>query len=281
MTILEADKRIYEKALHVGGIAAREAGSYILEKAGSVREKDVTDKGKNDLVTQTDHEAQHRIIQRIKGEFPKHWYVAEEGSGNRPEFLNRDGFVWIIDPLDGTTNFTRGVPPYAVSIALQHNGELVLGIVFDVTRNEIFTAATGLGAFMNGEPCSVSRTDHLNEGLITTGFPYRVFDHIDEYLTSLRHFMRETRGVRRPGSASVDLAYVACGRFDGFFETGLKVWDVAAGIVLVREAGGTISDYFDGDGYIEGEQIVASNGRVHDHMLHLLQPVKNVLEQPS
>jgi myo-inositol-1(or 4)-monophosphatase len=281
MTILEADKRIYEKALHVGGIAAREAGSYILEHAGSVREKDVTDKGKNDLVTQVDLEAQNRIIQRIKGEFPKHWYVAEEGGGNRPEFLERDGFVWIIDPIDGTTNFTRGVPPYAVSIALQHDGELVMGIVLDVTRNEIFTAAIGLGAHVNGEPLRVSRTDHLNESLVTTGFPYRVFDHVDEYLTSLKHFMRESRGVRRPGSASVDLAYVASGRFDGFFETGLEIWDVAAGIVLVREAGGRITDYFDGDGYALGGQIVASNGRVHDHMLHLLQPVKNVLDEPA
>lgn len=276
MSIPTPDFRIYEDALRVGGAAAREAGAFILEQAGTLTQGEIESKGLHDLVSRVDREAQRMIVEAIQKAFPRHDILAEEGDGSTK--VSEKGYTWIIDPLDGTTNFTHGVPPYAVSIGLAYKGEPQMGIVFDVTRNELFTAAEGMGTFVNGRPCSVSTAEHLNDSLLTTGYPYRDFHHLDAYLSALGHFMKETRGVRRPGSASIDLAWVAAGRFDGFFESGLHPWDVAAGMVLVREAGGRVSDY-DGkqDATPLGASIVASNGHIHDHMVHILQPVRNVL----
>lgn len=276
------DFKIYETALRIGGMAAREAGAYILSESGSVSSDEITDKGTHDLVSRVDHEAQRLITARIAEAFPRHHILAEEdqtdGTATTNTVVPDRGYTWIIDPLDGTTNFLHGVPPWSVSIALAYHGEPQMGIVFDVTRNELFTAAEGMGAFVNGQPCKVSSAAHLNESLVSTGFPYREFDHVEAYLSALGHFMKETRGVRRPGCASIDLAWVAAGRFDGFFESGLHPWDVAAGMVLVREAGGRLSNYEGGDDLTPlGEQIIASNGPIHDHMVHILQPVRNVL----
>lgn len=276
MSIPSPDFRIYEDALRVGGAAAREAGAYILEQAGTLVEGDIQDKGVHDLVTRVDRKAQELIVRRIRDAFPNHAILAEEDDA--PAKVSDQGYTWIIDPLDGTTNFTHGVPAYAVSIALAYKGMPQMGIVFDVTRNELFTAAEGMGAYVNGRECHVSSTGHLNDSLLTTGFPYRDFDHMDAYLTALGHFMKATRGVRRPGSAAIDLAYVAAGRYDGFFESGLCPWDVAAGMVLVKEAGGRLSNYEGTDDMRPlGSQIVASNGQIHDHMVHILQPLRNVL----
>ncbi len=278
------DFKIYETALRVGGLAAREAGAYILSESGSVASEDIADKGTHDLVSRVDHEAQRIITARIADAFPGHHILAEENDTNGTSATHiavpDKGYTWIIDPLDGTTNFLHGVPPWSVSIALAYQGEPQMGIVFDMTRNELFTAAEGMGAFMNGQPCTVSSSPHLNDSLLTTGFPYRDFDHMDAYLSALGHFMKETRGVRRPGCASIDLAWVAAGRFDGFFESGLHPWDVAAGMVLVREAGGRLSNY-EGEPDLAplGAQIIASNGHIHDHMVHVLQPVRNVLDE--
>ncbi len=276
MSIPSPDFKIYETALRVGGVAAREAGAYILSESGSVSSEDIADKGTHDLVSRVDHEAQRLITARIAEAFPKHHILAEEGDGK--VHVPEKGYTWIIDPLDGTTNFLHGVPPWSVSIGLAYQGQPQMGIVFDVTRNELFTAAEGMGAFVNGQPCTVSRSSHLNDSLLTTGFPYRDFDHVEAYLSALGHFMKETRGVRRPGCASIDLAWVAAGRFDGFFESGLHPWDVAAGMVLVREAGGRLSNYEGEDDLTPlGGQIIASNGLIHDHIVHILQPVRNVL----
>ncbi|PIQ63473.1 MAG: inositol monophosphatase [Bacteroidetes bacterium CG12_big_fil_rev_8_21_14_0_65_60_17] len=276
MSIPSPDFKIYETALRVGGLAAREAGAYILSESGAVSSDDIFVKGTHDLVSRVDHEAQRIITAHIAEAFPRHHILAEEGDDN--VHIPGKGYTWIIDPLDGTTNFLHGVPPWAVSIALAYQGEPQMGIVFDVTRNELFTAAEGMGAFVNGQPCRVSDSSHLNDSLLSTGFPYRDFEHMDAYLSALGHFMKETRGVRRPGCASIDLAWVAAGRFDGFFESGLHPWDVAAGMVLVREAGGRLSNY-EGGGDLTplGGQIIASNGHIHDHMAHILQPVRNVL----
>lgn len=201
--------------------------------------------------------------------------LAEEGEEHSQESTQAT-FRWIIDPIDGTTNFAHGVPPYAVSIALEHDERVVVGVVLDVARGDLFTAIRGHGAYANGARMQVSHREALNDCLLTTGFPYRSFDHIDAYLAVLKDFFRTTRGVRRPGVASVDLAYVAWGRFDAFFETGLSPWDVAAGMLLVEEAGGAVTDYSDAPRPVFARQILASNGHIHAQMLEALRPMQNV-----
>lgn len=259
----------YTAELAVAVDASREAGRLIRSRAGRLNEEDVRKKGMNDLVTEIDEEAQ-RIIIRVLGEtFPRYDVLAEEGDKSEGPG-EAEGLRWIIDPIDGTTNFTRGVPPYAVSIGLQNRDELVVGVVLDVSRDELFTAVRGNGLRVDGQIGRVSGTTTLSEGLITTGFPYRSIGNLTAYLEVLSNFMTRSRGVRRPGSAAIDLAYVAAGRFDGFFETGLKPWDVAAGLVLVEEAGGRVTDYRNQENPLFEEQLLASNGLIHDEMLALL-----------
>ncbi len=278
---METSLTCYDQARDVAIIAARRAAEFIRSHVGTISESDIRSKGLHDLVTRIDEESQALIIGEIGAVFPDHEFLAEEeqdglsrrvDSGSVPEFL------WIIDPLDGTTNFTRSVPPYAVSIALQHAGRLVVGVVLDISSDDLFSAVSGCGAFQNGHQISVSTTSRLGDGLVTTGFPYRSFGHIDTYLGVLKNFMQTARGVRRPGSAAVDLAWVAAGRFDAFYETGLMPWDVAAGIVLVREAGGTISDYRGGKSPRLGAQILATNGVVHEETLGIVAPMSDVYE---
>jgi myo-inositol-1(or 4)-monophosphatase len=254
--------------------AARRAADLI--RAGRQAGPVVREKGTHDLVTEVDEAAQQAIIEVLKEAFPQYDVLAEEGTD--PATLREivRGDCWMIDPLDGTTNFAHGVPPYSVSIALQQDREMVVGVVLDVAHDELFTAVQGGGAFLNGVPIRVSPTARLRDSLITTGFPYRSYDHIDQYLAALRLFMRETRGVRRPGSAAVDLAWVACGRFDGFFETGLSPWDVAAGSLIVREAGGVVTSFRRDPHYLFGRQLLASNGLLHDALLEILQPLREV-----
>jgi myo-inositol-1(or 4)-monophosphatase len=179
-------------------------------------------------------------------------------------------YVWIVDPLDGTTNFLHGVPQYCVSIALTHRGQLQQAVVFDVNRSELFTATRGAGAFLNDRRIRVSRTDKLDNALIATGFPFKEVDHIDEYLRMLRHMMVGCAGVRRPGAAALDLAWVAAGRTDGFWELGLSPWDMAAGALLVREAGGLVGDLAGEDAFLENGRIVATNGKIFGAMLKAL-----------
>ena len=265
----------YGHELDLAVRAAREAGELIASRAGAIDASAIREKGLNDLVTDVDEAAQRLIIRTLRETFPEYAFLAEEGD----EFAldgHYEGHRWIIDPIDGTTNFMHGVPPYAVSIGLQHEEEMVLGVVLDVSRDELFTAVRGNGLFLNGERRHVSRTPELGRSLITTGFPYRAVGHIDVYLRVLSEFMRKSQGVRRPGSAAVDLAYVAAGRFDGFFETGLKPWDVAAGLVLVEEGGGRVTDYRDEPNPLFVEQMIASNGLIHGEMLTLLEVMQDV-----
>ncbi|MEX2401384.1 MAG: inositol monophosphatase family protein [Rhodothermales bacterium] len=263
----------YERELSAAARAARQAGELIKARAGSIREADVRKKGLNDLVTEVDEAAQAVVIRTLQETFPDALFLAEEGEAYSDDVADEP--LWIIDPIDGTTNFTRGVPPYAVSIGLRDGDGMAVGVVLDVPRGELFSAVRGEGFFVNGVPYAVSRTQRVADSLITTGFLYREIDQIDVYLEVLGAFMRRSRGMRRPGSAAVDLAYVAAGRFDGFYETGLQAWDVAAGMLLVEEAGGRVTTFrADGDPLFD-EQLLASNGRIHQEMMDMLAPMRD------
>ena len=246
---------------------ARDAGRVLLEKFGRI--ESVTKKGDINLVTEADLASEALIVERIRSHFPRHAILAEE-AGNAVVTGEDGGHKWIIDPLDGTTNYAHGYPCFCVTIALEHQGEVVLGVTFDPTRDELFTAEKGRGATLNGKPIRVSRTDELGNALLVTGFPYDI-KHREQFARHLTEFLLASRGVRRDGSAAIDLAYVACGRFDGFWEEGLNPWDVAAGKLLIEEAGGTVS-YYDGSPFsIYTPPIVASNGTIHAEMLNVLR----------
>lgn len=247
---------------------AREAGNLLLEKFGKITS--VTKKGDINLVTEADLASEALIIERIKSFHPKHSVLAEE-SGEAVVIGGDSSWKWIIDPLDGTTNYAHGYPCFCVTIALEHAGEIVVGVTYDPTRDEMFAAEKGSGASLNHKPISVSAERNLSESLIVTGFPYN-FRDIPNFERSLKEFLLTSRGVRRDGSAAIDMAYVACGRFDGFWEEGLNAWDVAAGKLLIEEAGGRISYYDGSDFSIYKPPICASNGLIHDQMLAVLRP---------
>jgi myo-inositol-1(or 4)-monophosphatase len=262
----------YSREQDAAVLAAQGAARIIGRRAGAMMASDVRSKGVHDLVTDVDVEAQKHIVEVLRDAFPAYDVLAEEEADDTSAASGR--VSWIIDPIDGTTNFAHGVPPYAVSIALEDDRELVLGVVLDASRGELFTAVRGGGLWVNGVRASVSHARMLDESLITTGFPYRAFERIDAYLAALRNLMQTTRGIRRPGSASIDLAYVAAGRFDAFFETHLSPWDVAAGIVLVREGGGRVAGFDEGIDPLSGVEILATNGHIHDAMLEQLAPLR-------
>jgi len=266
----------HRQARDVAVEAAGQAARLIRAHAGHVEAAAVREKGLHDLVSYVDEQAQQAILEVLQAAYPGYAVLAEEGAADVLPAAEAESYRWIIDPLDGTTNFTHGVPPYAVSIALQYEAEVIVGVVLDVTRDELFTAVRGGGCYANGRRCRVSGAATLGESLLTTGFPYRSFGHLDAYLDVLRTLMQQTRGIRRPGAAAVDLAYIACGRFDGFFETGLMPWDVAAGALLVEEAGGRVSDYRDvRNPFFEG-QILATNGRLHPVLLQTLAALRDI-----
>ena len=244
---------------------ARAAGQILLEKYGRVS---IKKKGDIDLVTDADLASEALIIERIKSYYPKHSILAEE-SGAAVVIGGDDSWKWIIDPLDGTTNFAHGYPCFCVTIALEHNGEIVLGVTFDPTRNEMFAAERGEGASLNNKPIRVSQTEELSESLIVTGFPYD-FKSRPDFARHLTEFLFKARGVRRDGSAAIDLAYVACGRFDGFWEEGLNPWDMAAGVLLIEEAGGRVTSYDDSRFSIYSPPMLADNGLIHSQMLAVL-----------
>lgn len=246
---------------------AREAGHILLEKFGRI--ESVTKKGDINLVTEADLASEALIIERIKSYHPKHAILAEE-AGDAVVFEKGNEWKWIIDPLDGTTNYAHGYPCFCVTLALEYKGEIVVGVTFDPTRNELFAAEKGSGATLNGRRIRVSATEHLSESLIVTGFPYDFKDR-EDFARHLTLFLLRSRGVRRDGSAAIDMAYVACGRFDGFWEEGLNPWDVAAGKLLIEEAGGLIT-YYDGSPFsIYAPPICASNGSIHNEMLEVLR----------
>jgi len=267
------DSSAYARERATAEAAAREAGAFIRRHAGGIDPAAVRDKGHHDPVTFVDEEAQRLIAERLHAAFPGDGLLAEEGADEPAIAPTSEGRRWIVDPLDGTKNFSRGVPPYAVSIALQDGPALVLGVVLDVAHDELFSAVRGHGLTLDGRPVSVSETDALGASLIATGFPFRDYRYVRGYLEALEAFMRTTSGVRRPGAAAVDLAWVACGRCDGFFEAGLAPWDSAAGVVLVEEGGGRVSGLPDGADPVFSGGIVASNGRLHAAMMEAAAPL--------
>ena len=246
--------------------AARRAGSVISRAARDIDAVTVTTKRHNDFVTEIDKAAEEAVIEVLRKAYPDHAILAEESGAS-----GKSEYEWIIDPIDGTTNFIHGFPQYAVSIGLRHKGIITQAVIFDPTRNELYTATRGRGAFLNDQRIRVSKRAHLKDALIGTGFPFREVDNIDEYLRTFRRATYETAGLRRAGAAALDLAYVACGRLDGFWEAGLAPWDMAAGSLLVLEAGGLIGDY-DGEAeYLQTGEVVCGNPKVFAQLLQLVQ----------
>jgi myo-inositol-1(or 4)-monophosphatase len=242
---------------------ARDAGNLLVQRLGIAK---VTTKGDINLVTEADIAAENLIIERIRSHYPQHGILAEESGEAVLVGGKRSDWKWIIDPLDGTTNYAHGYPCFCVSIALEHKGELELGVVYDPMRDEMFAAERGQGATLNDRKIRVSSVEDLSGSMLCTGFPYNVRERPD-FARDFTNFTMIAQAVRRDGSAALDLAYVACGRFDGFWEDGLSPWDIAAGALLIHEARGRVSNFSNGPLDIYNEQILASNGLIHDAML--------------
>lgn len=236
----------------------KETGAYILEQAKLFESGKIEYKGKNDLVSYVDKTAETLLVKGLSGILPEAGFLTEEQTIK----TDQKEYTWIIDPLDGTTNFIHGLPIYAISIGLEYQQKIVVGIVYEINKDEMFRASKNDGAFLNGVKISCTKTEHINDTLLATGFPYYNFDLLPNYINLFSALMKETHGLRRLGSAAVDLAYVACGRFDGYFEYNLNAWDVAGGALLVEEAGGKCIDFNGGDDFIHGRSIIVGNEHV-------------------
>jgi len=235
---------------------ARETGSFIREEGVKITTADIEFKGITSLVTYVDKTAEARIVAAVKKLIPDAGFVAEEGTAGS----NNEKFTWIIDPLDGTTNFIHGIAPHSVSIALKEDDKIVLGVVYEVKSDEMFYAWKDSPAYLNGKEIKVSVNSKEEHALIATGFPYYDFDRVEDYIAAMRHLMKNTRGLRRLGSAAVDLAYVAAGRFDAFYEHALHAWDVAAGVFIVQRAGGKVTDFNGRENWLFGGELIAASG---------------------
>ena len=252
--------------------AARRAGAIINRAARDVEGLSVTRKRHNDFVTEVDKAAEQAIIEILHRAYPEHAILAEE-SGAKAGAAGESEYTWIIDPLDGTTNFIHGFPQYAVSIGLRHKGVLAHGVVYDPAKNELFTATRGRGAFLNERRMRVSKRVQLGDALIGTGFPFRDFEGLDEYLAMFRELTARTAGIRRAGAAALDIAYVAAGRLDGFWEMGLSPWDMAAGALLVQEAGGLVGDFRGDAGFLDSGRMICGAPKIFAQLVHVLGPL--------
>ncbi|NKB38872.1 MAG: inositol monophosphatase [Gammaproteobacteria bacterium] len=250
--------------LNIGIRAAHAAGDHIVRYVDRIEGMTVDSKGLNDFVSEVDKQAESIIIDHIRKAYPAHGILAEE-SGAHPG----DEYQWVIDPLDGTTNFLHGFPQFAVSIGLLHKGVPDQAVIYDPLRQELFVASKGAGAQLNNRKIRVSKQRELKGSLLGTGFPYSNMDGLEQYLDNFRKLCPITAGIRRAGAASLDLAYVACGRLDGFWESGLKPWDIAAGVLLILEAGGTVSDIDKSENYLRSGNIVAGNLQITDGLLKI------------
>ena len=245
----------------------KEVGQFIRKESLVFDQRQVEYKGLHDMVSYVDKTAEIALVKGLRLLLPEAGFVTEEKTAT----IAGEQYDWIIDPLDGTTNFIHGLPTYAISIALQCDGELVLGVVYEINRDECFSAWKNGGAYLNDKQISVSKAAAIENTLLATGFPYYEFGRLDAYLAVLKELMQRCHGVRRIGSAAIDLAYVACGRFDGYFEFNLNSYDVAAGIVLVREAGGQVFDFTGGNNSIERREMLATNGLISNELLLILE----------
>lgn len=242
-------------------------GAFIKEELGKVKQDAIEVKALNSLVSYVDKEAEKKLVVDLGKLLPEATFLTEEETVAQEEGELR----WIIDPLDGTTNFLHQIPVFSVSVALQQKGQTVLGIVYEINQDECFYAWKGGGAFMNDQAIRVSSNSMLADALTATGFPYYNYDKMLPYVEILKHFMQYTRGIRRLGSAAVDLAYVACGRFDFFFEYSLNAWDVAGGAFIVQEAGGIVSDFQGGNDYLFGQEMIAASGNIYPEVLEVIK----------
>ncbi len=258
-----------QATLNIAVNAARGAGKIISRNMGRIDSLSVHVKQKNDFVSEVDNQAEQEIINIIRRAYPQHGILAEE-SGQNDGNREGDEYQWIIDPLDGTTNYLRGFPHYSVSIALRHKQRLEVGVIYDPFKDELFSAGRGNGATLNDRKLRVTKLVGFEGALLATGFPFRENQNIDSYLATLREFMLHTAGVRRAGSAALDLAYVAAGRFDGFWEFGLNIWDIAAGCLIIQEAGGLVGDHHGGHTHLDTGDIVAANPKIFRLMLNAI-----------
>ncbi len=244
----------------------RRAGHFIRNEKAKVSTGDIELKSLNSLVSYVDKEAETMLVDELKTLVPEAGFITEEDTPNSKS----ERYNWIIDPLDGTTNYLHGIPVFAVSVALVEKDEPILACIYEIGQDEMFSAWKGGGAFLNGQKIKVNRPDGLADSLLATGFPYYDFGRLQKFLELLTILFQKSRGIRRLGSAATDLAYVACGRFDGFFEYGLHAWDVAAGILLVKEAGGKVGDFQSGDNYLYGKEIVAGSPVIFEEVMGLV-----------
>lgn len=251
--------------------AARRAGAVINRATFDIDRIKVTEKGRNDFVTEVDQAAEMAVIDVLKNAYPDHAILAEE-SGASANLHDKHENVWIIDPIDGTTNFIHGFPTYCVSIALQQRGQITQAVIYDPNRNDLFTATKGAGAYLNEKRIRVGRRDRMADALIGTGFPFRDTDSLDEYMKMFRVMSERCAGLRRPGSAALDLAYVAAGRLDGFFEKGLQTWDMAAGSLMITEAGGIVGNFSGDSDYLYHGDVLAGSPKIFAQLVALLSP---------
>lgn len=250
---------------------AREVGAFVAEERKRFKADLIERKGKNDFVTYVDKESERRIVERLTDMLPDSGFEAEEQTSTK----RGERFNWIIDPVDGTTNYIHGLPPHAISIALKENDEIVVGVVYEIALRECFYAWKDGGAFLNDHPIGVSKVPTVEQALLATGFPYSDYSRIDPYMETLRYFFTHSQGLRRIGSAATDLAYVACGRFEAFYEYALKPWDVAAGAFIVQRAGGKVSTFDGGNDFLYGGELIASNGMVFEEMKSVVGSIMN------
>ena len=253
--------------LNIAVRAARKAGSIINRASLGGGALNVRSKRANDFVTQVDGAAEEAVMEIVRKSYPEHGFIAEESGETKPDAE----YVWIIDPLDGTTNFIHGFPQYAVSIAVRHRGALAHAVVYDPTKNELFTASKGGGAFLNDRRIRVSKCQRLDEALVGTGFPFKELSRLDLYMKQLQVFMSKSSGVRRAGAAALDLAYVACGRLDAFWELGLSPWDMAAGALLITEAGGLVADPSGEQDFMQSGDICAATPKIFPLVLEAMR----------
>jgi len=245
----------------------KNVGEFILSEKNNIKAKNIETKGLHDFVTYVDKKSEEQIVKRLSEILPEAGFIAEEGTATE----KGEKYNWIIDPLDGTTNFIHGITPFAISIALMEDDKIIMGVVNELGLKECFYAWKGSPAYLNGEKIKVSENKTVDESLIATGFPYYDYKRIKPFMGSLEYFMQNSRGVRRLGSAATDLVYVACGRFEAFYEYSLSPWDVAAGAFIVQQAGGLVCDFKGEDNYIFGREIIASNSTIYNDFLMIVK----------